>query len=60
MHIATTLEELANKFKKSKTEIENILKTADLKLLQVRSKRPKLHCDDKIIVGLERLDDIRR
>ncbi|MBI3009078.1 MAG: thioredoxin domain-containing protein [Candidatus Omnitrophica bacterium] len=50
LYVAHNLEETARRFKKSHVEIEKIIKSSNEKLLTIRSKRPRPHLDDKIIV----------
>ncbi|MFH2064177.1 MAG: thioredoxin domain-containing protein [Pseudomonadota bacterium] len=46
-----TIEEMAEQFQRSETEIQWIMKEAGMVLLAKRSKRPKPHLDDKIILS---------
>lgn len=50
LYIAHSNEETASKFKKGVSDIEKIIKEAKEKLFKVRSKRPRPHLDDKILV----------
>jgi len=50
LYVSHTIEETAEKFKKPPRDIENLLKVARMKLFKVRSKRPRPHLDDKILV----------
>jgi len=50
LYILYTIEETANRYKKSPKEIKNILEDAKQKLFDVRSKRPRPFLDDKILV----------
>ena len=49
LYRARSLTETAQHFKKPEPEIESILKEARVKLLQVRTGRPRPHLDDKIL-----------
>jgi uncharacterized protein YyaL (SSP411 family) len=49
LNVTKSIEELAIRFKKDKSEIENILERARSKLLEHRAKRPRPHLDDKVI-----------
>ena len=50
LYIAHSLEETARHFKKNASEVEIIIKGAKEKLFTIRSKRPRPHLDDKILV----------
>ncbi len=50
LHIVSTVKEAAKRFKKSEGEIAQILKDSKEKLYIARSKRPKPHLDDKVLV----------
>lgn len=49
LFVAHTLEETAQKFGKSANEIAKILEDAEVKLREIRSRRPRPHLDDKIL-----------
>ncbi|MEX1137750.1 MAG: thioredoxin domain-containing protein [Bacteroidota bacterium] len=51
LHITRTIEEAASKFNLSTLEIDELLKSARLKLFRERSKRPRPHLDDKVLVS---------
>ncbi len=50
LYQAHTLEEVKDHFKKSMAEIKDSLKKSRQKLIEVRTKRPRPHLDDKILV----------
>jgi uncharacterized protein YyaL (SSP411 family) len=50
LYIVHSIEETAEYFKKSPEEIEIIIKEGKVKLFKERSKRPRPHLDDKILV----------
>lgn len=50
LYIIHSIEETAQYFKKSPEEIEIIIKEGKVKLFEERSKRPRPHLDDKILV----------
>lgn len=51
LYIAHSSEETARRFKNSPKEIDKVIKTAKEKLFSARSKRPRPHLDDKILVS---------
>lgn len=50
LYIAHSLEETARHFKKSTIEVKKIIEAAKENLFSARSKRPRPHLDDKILV----------
>ena len=48
---AHSLDETADEFRKSKNDIDQMLKESRIKLLQVRAARPRPHLDDKILTS---------
>ena len=51
LYLAHTLDETAEEFGKSKTEVLQLLAEARTKMLAVRSKRPRPYLDDKILTS---------
>ncbi|MCB0723273.1 MAG: thioredoxin domain-containing protein [Ignavibacteriae bacterium] len=51
LYIANSLNQTAQKFKKSEQETEKIIDDAITKLYSARNKRPRLYRDDKIILA---------
>lgn len=51
LYAAYTLAEAAKKFKRSETELAELVKTAKTKLFALRAQKPRPHLDDKIITA---------
>jgi uncharacterized protein YyaL (SSP411 family) len=51
LYVARSIDETAEKFKRPAKEVEQIMDEARLKLLDVRSRRPRPHLDDKILTS---------
>ena len=51
IYIAHNLTEASKHFKKSEKEIEDIIKESRVMLFKIRSKRPRPHLDDKVLVN---------
>ncbi|MBI4394582.1 MAG: thioredoxin domain-containing protein [Candidatus Omnitrophica bacterium] len=49
LYVAHSVEETAEKFSKSKEEIEKLLDESKKMLLKLRSQRPRPHLDDKVL-----------